>query len=140
MELKKIALLLLLSAGPVQATTGMAVVVATYDAGMTGTKALPQTPLYVTDRTGLYRLTGLATVVIPGTGGTLCYNVFWTDGDTGVPVNNGPGCAPAAGQGYGPNWVYTFYAQKGTPISVNTVLNNVTGVLSYNLHFQLEQF
>lgn len=140
MELKKIIPLLFLLLGTAQATTGMAVVVATMDTGVTGAKALGITPIYVADKTTLYRLTGIATVVTPATAGTLCYNIFWTDGDTGVTSNNGPGCASAMGQGYGPNWVYTFYSQKGTPISVNTVLNNVTGPLAYNLHFQLEQF
>lgn len=140
MELKKVALLLFGLAGPAFSMTGITSIVASYDVGITTAKALPATPIYVVEQTGLYRLTGLATVVTPAATGTLCYNVFWTDGDTGVPLNNGPGCPSATSQGYGPNWVYTFYAQKGTPVSISTVLNNVTGSLAYNLHFRLEQF
>lgn len=139
MELKKVALLLFL-AGPVLASMDMSVVVAAYDTGVLGGKVFPQTPIFVADRTTLYRLTGLATIINPGTSGSICYNVFWVDGDTGVPINNGPGCASVTMQGYGPNWVYTFYAQKGTPISINTTLNGVLGAPTYNLHFRLEQF
>lgn len=139
--MKKIGLLLvLLCATAWSGTTDLATVVASYDVGITTGKAMATTPIFVADRTTLYRLTGLATIITPGTSGTLCYNVFWIDGDTGVSVNNGPGCAPVTFMGYGPNWVYTFYAQKGTPISINTALNGVSGIPVYNLHFRLEQF
>jgi hypothetical protein len=134
----KVLTLLVFAALKLQATD-MPIVVASYDDNVTTGKAIVK-PLFTSDRYALYRLTGLVTVVVPGSAGTLCFNVIWTDGDTGLPINNGPACTPLTQQGYGPNWVYTFYAQRNSDISVQVVLNGASGSPVYNPHFRLEQF
>lgn len=136
----KITLLLMLLVPFVQAGTDLAPVVARYETTITGGRALASTPLFVSDRTALYRLTGLTTIISPGTLGTICFFVAWTDGDTGQPISNGPPCTSVTTVGYGPNFVYTFYAMTQTPISISTTLNSVTGTPAYNMHYRLEQF
>jgi len=129
----------LLVTSPLRAATGLVGVVATYDRVVPGC-VLAQRPIYVTDRTGLYRVTGVATVTIPATAGTVSFNIFWYDGELGSLRTDGTGSTNATWAGVGPEESFVFYASQGGPISVNTVATGVTGSPSCNVHFVIEQF